>query len=204
MAPVIAAVLLAAGGSTRLGRPKLLAAVPGGTLLGLAARALLASVSDRVVVVLGAAAADARAVLPADPRLQVVENAAWEEGLASSIRAGVAAADDCDAVLLALADQPGLDAVRVDAVVRAWDARAPLVLPVWDGRGSHPVLVARALFAELQALRGDVGARDVVRRHRPAAIEVSLPPLADVDTEAQYRALLEGRLAGADGLPLDE
>ena len=70
------------------------------------------------------------------------------------------------AVVVALADQPDTDAARIRTVVAAWDGQAPLVVAEADGRPSHPVLFARAVFGELRALRGDVGGRAVVERHR--------------------------------------
>jgi molybdenum cofactor cytidylyltransferase len=79
----------------------------------------------------------------------------------------------------------------------------PLVVPVHAGRAGHPVLFARALFPELLALRGDVGARAVVERHWDQARRVEGDPPVDVDTEADYRAVREGRPASPDeGLPV--
>jgi len=187
----VAAVVLAAGASRRLGRPKVLLDLGGRTLLARAVAPHLEAGLDPVVVVLGHGASEVRAAaaLPVDGRLRIVVNDGWEEGMASSIRAGVAAVGDADAVLIALGDQPELTAGRVRAVVEAWDGRAPVVAPEGEGRPAHPILFARALFPELQALRGDTGARAVVERHQEAAIRLSLPQLRDVDTAEDYRAL---------------
>jgi molybdenum cofactor cytidylyltransferase len=186
----IAAIVLAAGGSTRLGRPKMLLDFGGRTLLARAVAPHLEAALAAVVVVLGhdAAVVLAAARLPDDPRLRIVVNEGWREGMASSIRRGLGAAPDADAVLIALADQPELDAARVRAVVEAWDGRAPLVVPMADGRPTHPVLFARTLSGELERLAGDVGARSVVEAHRRSATCLPLAPLLDVDTEDDYQA----------------
>jgi CTP:molybdopterin cytidylyltransferase MocA len=194
----IAAIVLAAGGSSRLGRPKMRLDLGGRTLLARAVAPHLEAPLDTVVVVLGEDAAGvlAAARLPDDPRVRIAVNEGWREGMASSIRRGLFAAHDADAVLIALADQPDLDAARVRAVVEAWDGRAPLVVPLADGRPAHPVLFARSLYGELGRLTGDVGARSVVEAHRPFAICLSLPALLDVDTEDDYRAA-RARYGGA-------
>jgi molybdenum cofactor cytidylyltransferase len=196
----VAGIVLAAGASRRLGRPKALLVLEGRTLLARAAEAQLDAGLDAVVVVLGHEAESVRssAGLPSDPRLRVVVNREWEEGMASSIRCGVSACGDTSAVVIALADQPDTDSVRVRAVVEAWDGEVPLVVPVGGGRPSHPVLFARALYGELRDLRGDVGGRAIVERHWERAIRVPLTPVGDVDTEADYRAAVD-RAATPDG-----
>ena len=188
----MAAVVLAAGASRRLGRPKMLLPFGAETLLARVVRAHLAAPLARVVVVLGAEAdlVRAGAGLPADPRLHVIVNEQWAEGMSSSLRRGLDECADAAALLVGLGDQPGITTERIEAVLSAWRPEVPLVAPVHDdGRPSHPVLFARALFEELRALRGDLGAREVVKRHWPQAVRVAAPPLADVDTEDDYRAL---------------
>jgi molybdenum cofactor cytidylyltransferase len=196
--PVIAAVVLAAGASRRMGRAKLALPAAGGTLLSRSVAPLLEPGSgvDRVVVVLGAnAEAIARAAaLPDDARLIVVVNEAWGEGMASSLRRGLDECRDAHAVLIVLADQPGSSAARVRAVIDALPEGGRLVVPVRAGVPAHPVLFARALFPELAALAGDVGAREVVRRHWEEAVRLEMPPLADVDTEEDYERFVQGEM----------
>jgi molybdenum cofactor cytidylyltransferase len=201
----IASIILAAGASRRMGRPKMLLPYRSGTVLSSAVAPHLEAGAGPVIVVLGHRADEVRsaAALPADPRLTTVVNPDWAEGMASSIRRGLEECGEASAVLLALGDQPGVDAARVKALLAAWGPDVRLVVPVHGERGSHPVLFARSLFPELRDLRGDVGARDVVRRHWTEAARVPAPALADLDTEEDYRSLLEGAPGRpAEGLKL--
>lgn len=207
--PEIASIVLAAGASSRMGRPKMLLPVGDRTMLAAAVAPHLAAGYGRTVVVLGKDARRIRAEsgLPADPRLHVVVNRLWRKGLSSSLRRGLLACGDADAVLIALGDQPGVTEDRIRRIVGAWPPGAPLVVPVLSSsRAAHPVLFARCLWEELRSLRGDVGARAVVRRHWDRAVRVFVPPLADVDVEDDYRGYLDGRPPGESGLevPGDE
>ena len=186
---MIASIILAAGGSSRMGRGKALLPGRHGPLLLDAVLPHLEAGLTRVVVVLGEDAAQIldSVPLPDHPALVVVENASWAEGLSSSLRCGLSRCEDSDAVLVALADQPDITAARILAVVSAFAPGVPLVVPVTaDGRPSHPVLFARELYAELLAVRGDVGGREVVARHRARAVEIAAPCLRDLDTPEDY------------------
>ena len=193
VAPV-AGIVLAAGGSRRMGRPKMLLPVGSGTVLGAAVAPLLEAGLDPVVVVLGSDAEEVRlgSGLPDDPRLRLVVNPAWREGMSSSLRRGLAECPSAGAALVALGDQVGVTPERVRRLVDAWRSGAPLAVPVHQDRASHPVVFSRALFSELLQLAGDVGARDVVRRHWAEAARVESEPLRDLDTEEDYAALLQG------------
>ena len=125
--------------------------------------------------------------------------------MSSSLRRGLEACGDADAVLIALGDQPGVTAERVARIVAAWRPGVALVVPSFHAtRAAHPVLFARCLWEDLRALRGDVGAREVVRRHWDRAVRVDVPPLVDVDDEEDYRDFLEGRPPAESGLELPE
>jgi molybdenum cofactor cytidylyltransferase len=189
---VIAGIVLAAGGSTRMGRPKMLLPAPGGTLLSAAIEPLLEAGLDRVVVVLGNRAEEVRrsAQLPADPRLVFVVCADWAAGMASSLKRGLQACADADAVVIALGDQPGVTAERIGMITAAFGPGRDLVVPVHREIPAHPVLFGRSLFAELEALSGDVGAREVVRRHGHEAVRIEVESLPDIDTEEDYRRFL--------------
>jgi molybdenum cofactor cytidylyltransferase len=209
---VIAALVLAAGGSRRMGRPKMLLPLPGGTVLATVVSRLLAAPVDRIVVIVGheAAAVRAGAGLPDDARVMVLDNPDWNEGLSSSLRRGLLACPEADALVVALGDQPGVDAEVLRRLVEAWRQGARLAVPVQgrsgDGsasRAGHPVLFDRSLRGELLALTGDVGAREVLHRHWDEAARIDAPGLPDLDTEEDYRAFLEGRTAaGPQGLEL--
>jgi len=189
---MIAAVVLAAGASRRMGRAKMLLPLPGGkSVLAASVEPLLEVGLERVVVVLGGEAERVRreAGLPEDPRVCLVVNERWREGMSTSLRRGLDAASDAEALLVVLGDQPGITAERVRRVVAAYRPGALLVVPIQGTQPAHPVLFSRKLYGELEALAGDVGAREVVRRHWDEAVRLELPPLADIDTPEDYRAL---------------
>jgi CTP:molybdopterin cytidylyltransferase MocA len=179
-----------------MGRAKMLLPDGGGTLLASAVRPLLDAPVGRVVVVLGHEAEAVRrdAALPADARLQVVVNAAWREGLSSSLRRGLLECGDAEAVLVALGDQVGRTAADVRRIAAAWRPGVPLVVPVHGGRTAHPVVFACELWDELRGQSGDVGGREVVRRHWQRAVLVECGPTADLDTPEDYEAWTQGRL----------
>lgn len=187
---MIAGLLLAAGRSRRFGADKLCAKLDGKAIIRWSVGAL--SPLDSVYVVIPPGA---DAVMQALSRLDVrfVVNLGRDEGMASSIRAGIAALpDDVGAVVVALADQPLGSAVVTCALVDRWRAGGiDAVVPSYlDGRG-HPVLFGRACFPALSALRGDVGARGVIEElgERAAIVEVSTVMPADVDTPEALAAL---------------
>jgi molybdenum cofactor cytidylyltransferase len=184
----VAAVLLAAGGSRRLGRPKQLVKLAGKSLVRRAAEAALAAGCAPLFVVLGACADEVAAEL-AGLDARTVANAGHAEGIASSIRAGIAAAGSatpaCDGALLLVVDQPRVDAILLARVLEAFrqgGARDPVAC-TYAGSVGVPALFPRSLFPELAALRGDRGARSVLEARRDAVREV---PFAeggvDIDT----------------------
>ena len=183
----IAAVLLAAGGSSRYGSPKQLARLSGECLVLRACRAAVDSRADAVYVVLGAHAEAVGAELE-DLDVRLVGNPAWEGGLAGSIRAGLAAlepaGDPLDGVLLLLADQPGVDATLLDALIDRFDGRpGGVVACEYEGEVGVPALFGRAHFSALSALEGDRGAQGILRAQGPGLERVAFPAGAlDVDT----------------------
>ena len=190
---MIAGILLAAGGSRRFGggAQKLIARLGDESVVHRAA-ATLAGATDTSIVVVGRDAEAVRAEL-ADLNASVIVNDDWESGLASSLRAGVAAVDaNTDAILIGLGDQPGLDPHVVRAVIDAWKASsAPIVAARYRGEQGHPVLFARSVFAELAELTGDRGAKPVIERDasRVAFVDVDAAAPRDVDTRADLDAL---------------
>lgn len=187
-------VILAAGASRRMGSPKQLIEIDGRPLLVRAIEAALAAPVWPVVVVLGANAVAIRPVIGHLPVL-VVENPAWSEGMASSIREGVATlrqfSRTLDAAVLALCDQPGFSAATVESLLAAHRATGRgIVAARYSGRLGAPALFAREHFAALTALTGEEGARDLLNADPARVAAVELPELArDLDTPADLEGL---------------
>lgn len=193
---MISGVVLAAGRSSRLGRPKQLLPLGGRPLLDHVLANAAASALDEVVLVLGHEAAAIAAAVGAWGQ-RVVLNADYAAGQSTSLRAGLGATDPrAEAALFLLGDQPGVGPAIIDALIDAYRAGGgSIVLPRYGGRVGNPVLFGRALFPELARLTGDEGARGVVRARAGEVVEVAVgagPPPGDVDTEEDYTALLAG------------
>jgi CTP:molybdopterin cytidylyltransferase MocA len=189
----IACLLLAAGGSRRLGAPKQFARYRARPLL-LRALAAASGVLPRapVTVVVGAHAPRVRlAVRRARPDARVVLNSRWHEGMAASLRAGLAATPrTARAVLVLLVDQPRVDAVTLARLVTAW-RRAPgrPAAACYGERVGVPAVLPRKEWRALRALRGDEGARALLRGSEPLTL-VAMPEAAfDVDTPEDLREL---------------
>jgi molybdenum cofactor cytidylyltransferase len=186
--PKVAAVVLAAGRSTRMGGPnKLLEDLGGKPLVRHAVEAALASNARPVVVVVGHQRERVAAAL-AGLAVTLVENAAYAEGLSGSIRAGIAALPEtADGALILLGDMPEVDAPLIDRLISAFDpARGALVVvPSRDGRRGNPVLWARRFFGDLVRLDGDAGARHLIVANAESVAEVAASgerAFRDIDT----------------------
>jgi molybdenum cofactor cytidylyltransferase len=189
----VAGMILAAGTSTRLGRPKQLLPLGGQPLIWQTVNRALEAGLDELSVVIGNEADAMREALAGLP-VRIVENAAYISGQASSLCAGVAALDDeIGAAVMLLGDQPELDPAAIDNVIATWrETGAPVVLTAYRNRQAHPILLDRALFPELLEIEGDQGARDVIRRYqdRVATAPFDADAPADIDTEDAYQHLL--------------
>jgi molybdenum cofactor cytidylyltransferase len=201
----VTAILLAAGAARRMrGRDKLLEALEDGRpVLRHAAKAALASQAGDLVVVLPPDATARRAAL-AGTGARIVEAPDWAEGMAASLRAGLAAvAPEADAVVLLLADMPEVGARDIDRLIAAFDpaeGRELCRAVTADGTPGHPVLFGRRFFETLAALRGDRGAREVLREAAEFVTDVPTPGRAaavDLDTPEDWDAWR----AGAERVP---
>jgi molybdenum cofactor cytidylyltransferase len=182
---VIAGIVLAAGASRRFGSQKLLASVGGVPLVRRTVERLLEASLDELVVVIGSNAPAVAASLAGLP-VRTVTNAAYAVGMSTSLRVGLDALRPiAQAALVALADQPGVDADIVNRLVERYCAdHSAVVAPLYRGgiRG-NPVLFDRSLFEELRAVTGDEGGRLVVARDpgRVALVEFAREMPLDVD-----------------------
>jgi len=178
------AIVLAAGASTRFGSPKQLVRIAGRPLLHAAVTRAAEVTGNALIVVLGAGAGELAPLLKHSPG-SVVVNRHWREGLASSIRAGVARLPaTCAGVMLVLADQAAVTSDDLRRLAGTWRRRPQsIVAALYAGTTGAPAIFPRSTFTELAALRGDAGARSVLRRSADRVIRVPMPAAElDLDT----------------------
>jgi len=198
----IAAVVLAAGRSTRMGGPnKLLAEIRGRPLVRIVVEEALASLAKPVIVVVGHQRGEVEKALASLP-VQFIHNPDFAQGLGTSLKAGIAAVPaDADGAIVCLADMPQVDASLLNRLIAAFDPDrgALIAMPTVEGRRGNPVLWSRRFFPDLMAIEGDVGARNLIARYGEAVVEVPVTgkgALVDVDTPealSGVRAEIEGR-----------
>jgi len=182
-----AAVILAAGASTRLGEPKQLITIHGETLLARAIRIAQESGVDHVFAVLGANSAALRAHAHI---ATIVENPLWQQGMGTSIRTGVQAAAAYDAVLLLTCDQPSVTPFHLVQLLVAGEEGKRIAASAYAERTGVPALFPQKYFAELIALTGDSGARNLLRMHKQDVVEVPLENgELDLDTPESLEAI---------------
>ena len=195
-APCVAAVILAAGLSSRMGHNKLVAEIGGKPLVRRVAEATLASAARPVIVVTGR---DADAIVHALSGLAVtlVRNPNFERGLSTSLIAGIdAVPDDADAAVVLLGDMPDVTAHTIDRLLAAFDPEEDRAICVATrhGKRGNPVLWSREFFPDIRKLEGDVGAKSLIGENHDLVCEVEMSddgPLVDIDTPsalAAYRA----------------
>ena len=191
----IAAVVLAAGRSTRMGGPnKLLAEIGGRPLVRIAVEQALASRAKPVIVVTGHERERVESALKGLP-VQFVHNPDFAVGLGGSVRTGIAAVPAvADGAIVCLGDMPQVDAALIDRLIAGFapEQGALAVVPTIDGQRGNPVLWSRRFFPDLMAIEGDVGARNLINRYGEAVVEVPVTgkgALVDVDTPEALRGV---------------
>jgi len=191
----IAAIVLGAGRSSRMGGPnKLLAEINGKPLVRIVVDQVFASRARPVIVVTGHQRERVEAALKGLP-VKFVHNPHFADGLGTSLRAGVAALPaEVDGAIVCLGDMPQVDAALIDRLIGAFDpdAGALAVVPTIDGKRGNPVVWSRRFFPDLMAVEGDVGARHLIGRYTEAVAEVPLSgtaALTDVDTPEALEAV---------------
>ena len=192
---MIAALILAAGESSRMGSPKATLVYRDRAFLELIVETVREGGLDRIVVVLGHQAEVIRRQVKIEPA-QVVVNPNYRFGQTSSLQAGLRAlvGDDPEAILLCLVDHPAISADSVRRILAGFrESAVPVVIPSYRGRRGHPVLIGRQLFGELLALTCEAGANSVVRKYRAATKLVEVDDegvVIDVDDPECYRRLI--------------
>lgn len=189
-----AVVILAAGSSSRLGEPKQLLKVNGKSLLQKSIDAAINSTAHPVIVVLGA---NAEQILPEinKSNVHVIINSEWEEGMASSIRIGLNEvlfnSPSPEAVILMVCDQPYISPELINELINTQKQTGkPIVSCDYGEAIGPPALFHRSLFNELMHLKGDVGAKKIIRQHSDKVATILFPKgKIDIDTEEDYNAL---------------
>jgi len=186
---LIAAVVLAAGSSSRMGKPKQTLQLEGGPMLERVLQTLRQTKVDMVVVVLGAHASVVRGWVKFGKE-KVVVNRRFKAGMSGSLRLGLAEAEEADAAIVVLGDQPFVSPGTIDRIIDAYvSSRSPVVVPVYHGRRGNPVLFDRSLFPQIRRIRGDVGAKSVVSGNEDKLLQVDVNDegiLVDIDTPSDY------------------
>ncbi|HVL50239.1 MAG TPA: nucleotidyltransferase family protein [Actinomycetota bacterium] len=189
----VTGIVLAAGTSSRLGQPKQLLDFEGRPLLQHAIDAMEGSGLYDVVLVLGHRAQEIAEAVQTGPGTRTVVNDDYEQGQATSLRTGLAAADErSDAAVVILGDQPAIDGLMVRTIVETYlGTGSKVVQASFGGKPNHPTLFDRELWPELQAIEGDQGARQVLKKHPEWILRVEfgreLP--SDLDTWEDYERL---------------
>jgi molybdenum cofactor cytidylyltransferase len=187
-APRIAALILAAGQSHRMGRDnKLLSRIEEKPMVRHVAEAALASQAKGVIVVTGHEADKLEHAL-AGLDLEMVHNPDYERGISASLHRGLSALPgEADGVVVLLGDMPGVGAEVIDRLIAAFNPveGREICIPTWEGKRGNPVLIARRFFSELQEIGGDVGAKAMIGEYPEAVVEVAMDSqgvLQDIDT----------------------
>jgi molybdenum cofactor cytidylyltransferase len=196
--PFLSGIILAAGASTRMGRPKQLLPLGDRCLLQHVIDAAAASCLDEIIVVLGHRAGEIRETLqlPARRAVRIVVAVDYLQGQSASLRAGLrAASPGAHGAAILLGDQPRVTSQLIDRVAREYLSSAPAIArPVYSNPGGgrvpgHPVVLARRIWPEVEKLEGDQGARALVSAHPEWVLEIPIEgaPPVDIDTPEDHQ-----------------
>jgi molybdenum cofactor cytidylyltransferase len=195
---MISAVILSAGESSRMGRPKALLPIEGQNFIERIVGALMQSQADRLVVVLGHNADEMRRQIEHLP-IDIVINTEYKNGQLSSLQAAIRHIEKenrCDGMLVHLVDHPYIDRRLVDLMIqRFYETKKLIVVPRHQEKRGHPVIFSRALFEELLSAPADQGAKAVVNAHRQETLEIEWQDegiTLDIDTPELYRRHVRG------------
>ncbi|HEY2988205.1 MAG TPA: nucleotidyltransferase family protein [Candidatus Binatia bacterium] len=189
---MIAAVVLSAGESSRMGRPKALLPIGKLSFLERIVKSLRATKVEKIIVVLGHNAEEMKNKIRHLP-VTITINRDYAQGQLSSLAVGIRAlqAENVDGLLLHLVDHPYLNPDLVDRMIeRFYESKKLIVVPVWKGRRGHPVIFSRRLFGELSSAPLAEGAKSVVHAHADETLEVETDDeriTFDIDTPEEYR-----------------
>ncbi|OGD18315.1 MAG: hypothetical protein A2W03_14360 [Candidatus Aminicenantes bacterium RBG_16_63_16] len=191
---MIGAVVLAAGESRRMGVPKLLLPYRGATMIEAVLSGVTASRVDATWVVLGSGRRAIRKKIRGFP-VSVTVNTRFRRGMLSSIQKGIAALPGgFRAALVVLGDQPDIGPPIIDLLIDAWkDARKGIVVPAFEGRRGHPLLLDLKYRRDIEGLSPEIGLRGLLAAHPDDILAVDVPAaavLADIDTPEDYRKAL--------------
>jgi molybdenum cofactor cytidylyltransferase len=187
---MISAILLAAGESNRMGQPKQLLPFGQSTIVERTIDNLLNSAVSETIVVLGYRDEEIRKTIAGKP-VKLVINPDYQQGMSTSIIAGLKQVDKrARAVLIALSDQPFVNSQTITSLVEAFIANnRGILIPVYQGRRGNPVIFTIKYKGELLNLKGDVGGREIIKRHPDDVLEVAVNcegVLLDIDTMENY------------------
>lgn len=191
---MVSVILLAAGESKRMGKPKLLMPLGKATILEQTIDNFLASKVNEVIVVLGYRAEEMMKKIAIKP-IKIAINPAYHQGMSTSIVKGLSLVDDrAQAVMLALADQPFVKSQIINRLIEEFlSHNKGIAIPVCHRRRGHPVIFAIKYKEELMGLTGDVGGRQIIRRHPNDILEVAINSesiITDIDTISDYQSIL--------------
>ena len=201
----VSAILLAAGESKRMGKPKLLLPLGSGTILGKTADNLQSSQVDEVIVVLGAEAQEMKKAIAGKP-VKVVFNPNYRQGMSTSLIIGLKQVSArAQRVMVALCDQPLIEKKTYNRLIEeSFNSGKGITVPTYQAKRGNPIIFSTSYKDELMGLEGDVGGREILRRHPDDVLEVAVDSesiIININTMDEYYAHL--KLANQEGRQSD-